>query len=112
MRQSTATPNLSYKVKANIIDLQNWIEYQSRTLSGFYRLSFYRDRYNFNQLVESDLQADVELYYSYGSRLDDCDLIIKMPYSKVVDILAVIRSNEFDNEAIFKKILLKFQVTK
>jgi len=110
MRQSTATPNLSYKVKANIIDLQNWIETQSWVLvtRNLYTIT---DRYNFNQLVES-LDNDVEIYFSYRGRLGNHHLTIKMPYSKVVDILAVIKSKQFDNEAIFKKILLKFQVTK
>ena len=110
MRQlKTATPNLSYKVKSNIIDLQNWIETQSRNINGVYYLSLCSsNRYNFNQLVETDLQNDVELYFSYLSRLDECDLTIKMPYSKVVEILAVIRSKQFDNEAILKKILFKF----
>ena len=109
MRQfRTATPNLSYKVKSNIIDLQNWIETQSRTINGFYHLSFCSgDRYNFNQLVES-LDNDVELYFSYRSRLDECDLTIKLPYSKVVDILAVIKSNQYSKADIYKKILLKF----
>lgn len=115
MRQltATATDNLSNKVKANIIDLQNWIETQSRTINGVYRLSLCSgNRYNFNELVESSLTKDVELYFSYRSRLDECDLIVRLPYSKVVDILAVIKSKQFDNEAILKKILLKFQVTK
>jgi hypothetical protein len=108
MRQfRTATPNLSYRVKSNIIYLQNWIESQSWQLVTR-NLYTYRDRYNFNELVDSNLTDDVELYFSYRGRLEDHHMTIKLPYSKVVDIIEVIKSKNFENEAIFKKILLKF----
>lgn len=106
MRQLTATPNLPYKVKSNIVDLQNWIEAQSWEL-GTRNLYTISGRYNFNQLLES-LDNDVELYFSYRGRLGNHHLTIKLPYSKVVDILEIIKSKQFDNEAIYKKILLKF----
>lgn len=109
MRQfRTATPDLSYRIKADIIDLQNWIEFQSRTIPTAYRLSFCGDRYNYNELLDNP-KSQVKLYFSYHSRLDNCDLTITLDnYEKVVEILAVIKSKQFNNEDIYRKILLKF----
>jgi hypothetical protein len=107
MRQLTATPNLSYRVKANIVDLQNWIEAKSWDMNTR-NLYTYHERYNFNQLLDSNLTDDVELYFSYRGRLGNHHLTIKLPYSKVVEILEVISSKNFENEDIYRKILLKF----
>ena len=108
---ATATDNLPYKAKANIIALQDWIESQSWD-SCTRNLYTYTHRYNFNELLSSNMEKDVKLYFSTRGRLGGHSATIKLPYTKVIEILTVIKSNQFDNEAILKKILLKFQVNK
>jgi hypothetical protein len=111
MRQfRTATPNLDERVKSNIINLQNWVKFNSHDLTtrNLYKTTAEStSTYNYNELVES-LDNDVEMYFSYRGTHEKLQLTIKLPYSKVLDILAVIKSKQFTNEDIHRKILRKF----
>ena len=103
----TATATLPTKVKADIINLQNWIEAQSWKLPTR-NLYVVHDAYNYNELLENS-ESEVKLNFSYRGRLGDRQMTLTIAsYAKVKEILAAIKSNQFSNEDIYRKILRKF----
>ena len=96
--------NLPRETRVNIVSLQEWIEKTSSKKYIFSRQSI--DSYNYYELCES-MDNDVDMLFYY--RRSDKELRIKLPYAKVVEILAAIKSGKWDDQAILEKILTKFK---
>jgi hypothetical protein len=100
MRQlRTATPNLPYAMKSDIIDLAKWIARQKKFLRY--------QTYNFNELVESKdaATATIKIYFEYAGEVE----LSFENISKIRQILTVIKSNQYPIADIYKKLLTQFR---